>query len=74
MVERGHFAELKDILHKINGQPLCDEGRRQKLVFSATLTLPKKKKKKGKKSDGQTGGIGTLLFYCIVGLCVRLKI
>lgn len=59
MVERGHFAELRDILEKVNGQPLCDGGRRQKLVFSATLTLPKKKKKKGKKSGGQDAGIGT---------------
>ena len=73
MVERGHFAELKDILHKINGQPLCDDGRRQKLVFSATLTLPKKKKKKGKKPDGQTGGIGIQLFYCITGFVCKIK-
>ena len=58
MVEQGHFAELKDILHKINGQPLCDGGRRQKLVFSATLTLPKKRKRKGKKGTGQDAGIG----------------
>ena len=58
MVERGHFAELRDILHKINGQPLCAEGRRQKLVFSATLTLPKKKRKKGKRSGGEEAEIG----------------
>jgi len=58
MVERGHFAELRDILHKINGQPLSDGGRRQKLVFSATLTLPKKRRKRGKKSSNQEQGLG----------------
>ena len=59
MVERGHFAELKDILHKINSQPLCEGCKRQKLVFSATLTLPKKRRK-GKKGGGQDTGIGTI--------------
>ena len=61
MVEQGHFAELRDILQKVNGQPLCDGGRRQKLVFSATLTLPKKKRKKGKKNGGQDAGIGAYI-------------
>ena len=70
MVERGHFAELKDILHKINGQPLSDGCKRQKFVFSATLTLPKKKKRKGKKDGGQDTGIGTLIVCVRVCVCV----
>lgn len=73
MVERGHFTELKDILHRINGQPLCDGHRRQKLVFSATLTLPKKRRKKDRKSgrqESQDAGIGahiiTVELQCII--------
>ena len=74
MVERGHFAELKDILHKINGQPLSDGCKRQKLVFSATLTLPKKKKRKGKKDGGQDTGIGTLIVCICVYVCVYVYV
>jgi len=64
MVERGHFTELRDILEKINGQPLIDGCRRQKLVFSATLTLPKKRKRKSQKNGRQDVGIGT----CVVNV------
>ena len=74
MVERGHFAELKDILHKINGQPLSDGCKRQKLVFSATLTLPKKKKRKGKKDGGQDTGIGTLIVCVYVCMYVCMYV
>ncbi|GFU31937.1 ATP-dependent RNA helicase DDX24 [Nephila pilipes] len=36
MVEKGHFAELTQILSVINGNP---NGKRQTFVFSATLTM-----------------------------------
>ena len=69
MVERGHFVELRDILHKVNGQPLSDGRRRQKLVFSATLTLPKKRRKRGKKIRHQEEGLGKCLSKVYISPC-----
>ena len=71
MVERGHFVELRDILHKVNGQPLSDGRRRQKLVFSATLTLPKKRRKRGKKIRHQEEGLGKCLSKVYISPCSR---
>ena len=48
MIEYGHFRELALILDRVNGMERHSE--RQTLVFSATLTLPRKSlEKKGRK-------------------------
>lgn len=56
MVEKGHFAELEEILQVLNSSESKD--RRQNFVFSATLTmvheLPKYLKKKVKKKSEAT--------------------
>ncbi|XP_065831355.1 ATP-dependent RNA helicase DDX24-like isoform X2 [Oscarella lobularis] len=53
MVEQGHFAELANILDRLP-QPNRGKSERQTFVFSATLTLPKRMKKKASKSSAQT--------------------
>jgi ATP-dependent RNA helicase DDX24/MAK5 len=56
MVEKGHFAELEEILQVLNASEHSD--KRQNFVFSATLTmvheLPKYLKKKVKKKSDET--------------------
>lgn len=64
MVEQGHFQELSSILELIHRKSEDDEDtgtakrkHLQKFIFSATLTLPKSFKKKGKemKITGEEG-------------------
>lgn len=55
MVEKGHFAELEEILQLLTSS---DNNKRQTFVFSATLTmlheLPDHRKKKKAKSSAQS--------------------
>lgn len=68
MVEQGHFHELSEILDRIHrpsdnsgrqedGQPNKSAAKKtlQKFIFSATLTLPKSFKKKGKEKTVTKG-------------------
>lgn len=56
MIEKGHFAELTEILAVLNASENCD--KRQTFVFSATLTmiheLPQHAKKSKKKKKQKT--------------------
>ncbi|KAH9401958.1 ATP-dependent RNA helicase ddx24 [Tyrophagus putrescentiae] len=66
MVERGHFEELKQVIGLLNEQQQQQPSvsRRQTFIFSATLTLQKKKSKKlkhRKKADSETPNLIDLL-------------
>ncbi|XP_022781216.1 ATP-dependent RNA helicase ddx24-like [Stylophora pistillata] len=74
MVEQGHFQELSSILELIHRKSDDDEDtgtakrkHLQKFIFSATLTLPKSFKKKGKEMK-ITGEEGLVLLMDKVGL------
>lgn len=78
MIEQGHFHELVLILEKISQEAVQDY---QRMVFSATLTLPRKKasnkKKKGSKLTGEESiGKGVVLggWSFVVGRVVSVAL
>ena len=55
MVEHGHFHELKQILKQLENESVdgMGWGQVQKFIFSATLTMEKEKRGKGRSRDGK---------------------
>ena len=80
MVEHGHFHELKQILKQLERGSVdgMGWGRVQKFIFSATLTMEKETRGKGRKKDkkkatkdalpAEKGSIG-MEYWCVT-VCV----